>query len=606
MGFDPDPILKSLSTHPGVYQMLDEHGTVLYVGKAKNLKKRVSSYFKTANDTKTQVLVSKIADIETTITRSENEALLLESNLIKQLKPRYNILLRDDKSYPYLYLTSHLAYPRIDFYRGKKRGKGRYFGPYPSTAAVRETLALLQKLFRIRQCSDSFFKNRIRPCLQYQIKRCTAPCVKFISQDDYQKSVEHAVLFLEGKNQLIINELIEKMHVASDALEYEKAARLRDQIAKLRTVQTQQFISTTGGNVDVIAAAQGGGALCVQVLFIRGGRLIGSRSHFPNSPALYSLSEALSAFIPQYYYNAVRRDDLPERILVNVALEDGDWLAAGLSELAGKKVTISKQVRGKNRQWVRMAQANAEHALASHNTMKQGYYTRLEALQKNLRLPNMPQRIECFDISHSQGESTVGSCVVYTIDGPKNSDYRRFNVKPTDVTPGDDYGALEHVLTRRYTRLKTDEHDLPDVVMIDGGKGQLRVAVRVFERLQISGVTILSIAKGPGRKPMYDRVFISERDDPIDLQPDAIALHLLQHIRDEAHRFAITAHRKQRGKKKIHSEVADIPGIGAKKRKDLLDHFGGLQELKKASVDEIAKVSGIGVKTAQVIYDALH
>lgn len=604
--FDIDAFLKTLTTRPGVYQMIDEHETTLYVGKAKNLKKRVTSYFKrVVSDTKTQVMVSKIARVDVTITQSDNEALLLESNLIKKLKPRYNVLLRDDKSYPYLHLTAHSDFARLDFHRGAKSKKGRYFGPYPSAGAVRETLTLLQKLFKLRQCSDSFFKNRTRPCLQYQIKRCTAPCVKYITPEDYQTNVHYAVLFLEGKNKVIIEQLIAKMDEASSNLAYEAAAKYRDLIKTLSKMSETQVVTREQGNVDVIAIAQDMGTVCVQIIFIRRGRVIGNRAYFPNVPHSATVEDVLTQFIPQFYLNRLRGDDLPQRILINLDLPDADWIENALCEQFDKKIAINSKVRGQNRQWLQMADTNAQHALASHNTQKKGYYVRLEALQKALHLANLPQRIECFDISHSLGEAAVGSCVVYTVDGPKTSDYRRFNIK--DAIAGDDYGALKEVITRRYTRLKKAESVLPDVILIDGGKGQLHIAEQVLEDLQVSGVTILSIVKGPGRKPVYDRVFIGDGTDRVvEIKHDSVALHLLQYIRDEAHRFAITAHRSARGKKKVHSQVADIPGIGPKKRRDLLKHFGGLQELKRASATAIAKVPGIGSKTARHIYDFLH
>lgn len=603
--FDPQSFLKTLTTRPGVYQMFDEQGVIIYVGKAKNLKNRVSSYFrKDQADSKTKILVSKIADIKITITQSENEALLLESNLIKKHRPRYNVLLRDDKSYPYLILSAHDSYPRLDIHRGAKRKKGQYFGPYPNSRSVYETLALLQKLFKLRQCSESFFSNRSRPCLQYQIKRCTAPCVKFISPEDYQKDVEHATLFLKGKCRNIINEIAGRMNVASEEMRYEDAARLRDQIAKLRDIQQQQYVTTEEGNVDVIAIVQGMESVCIQIIFIRGGRLIGNRAFFPNKPAIYEVTDVLAAFLPQYYLNSLRGEELPKKVLLNIQLPEQEWIQSALSEQLEQKIQLVSQVRGKNRQWLKMALTNAEHALASHNSLKKGFYARLEALQKALNFENMPQRIECFDISHTMGEATVGSCVVYTIDGPKTSDYRRFNIK--DITPGDDYAAMQQVLSRRYTSLKKNDKILPDVIMIDGGKGQMHVAEKVLEDLQVSGVTLLSITKGPGRKPEYDRIFISGRAAHVDLKADSMALHLLQHIRDEAHRFAISAHRKQRAKKRITSELNDIPGIGPKKRRDLLSQFGGLQELKRASVEEIAKVPGISPTLSQAIYDHLH
>lgn len=603
--FDLTHFLKNLTTHPGVYQMYDQHDALLYVGKARNLKKRVNSYFKrSVTDPKTQVLVSKVKSISVTVTASENEALLLESNLIKKLKPRYNILLRDDKSYPYLFLSDHGEYPRLDYYRGAKSRKGDYFGPYPSAGAARETLNLLQKLFKIRQCSDVFFRNRTRPCLQYQIKRCTAPCVKYVTPDEYQQQVNHAKLFLQGKNDEIIHDMAKRMEASSDALDYEAAAYYRDQIANLRRVQEQQYISRSGGDIDVIAIAAEQDVVCVNVLAVRGGRVVGNKSYFPKMPTQYELAEVLTSFIPQYYLNQVRIHAPPSRVITSIELDDKNWIVGALNEQLSAQIEIRDQVRGQQRHWQVMAALNAKHALASHLAGKNNAVQKLEALQQALKLPNSPERLECFDISHTMGEATVASCVVYSTEGTANSDYRRFNIE--HVTKGDDYGALQQALTRRYTRLKQTENSLPDVLIIDGGKGQLHVAETVLEELQVSGVIIMAIAKGRSRKPGLETIWLSGREQPLSIAPHSLAFHLLQEIRDEAHRFAITSHRKQRATKRIHSELQDIPGVGAKRRRDLLRHFGGMQEVKRASANEIAKVPGIGSELAKLIFSALH
>jgi len=605
MTFDPKSFLKNLTTRPGIYQMLDDQETVIYVGKAKNLKNRVSSYFRGDHQqTKTAVLVKHIHDVTVTITASENEALLLEANLIKKLKPRYNVLFRDDKSFPYLLLSDHPEFPRLDFYRGRKQTKGRYFGPYPSAGAVRESLNLLQKLFKLRQCSEPFFRNRTRPCLQYQIKRCTAPCVGYIEPEAYQESVRHAVLFLEGKNQEIINELIQQMDQASEAKHYETAAQLRDQIAQLRRVQEQQYVMGEGKDADIIAVLIQADVVCVEILYLRGGRLIGDKAYFPKAPKQAEPSEVAAAFLSQFYLNTKSHRGIPPFIIINTEMEDHDWLEAALSDVAKRQVSIAHRVRGERAKWLTMAVNNAQHTLESHLSNKMSFYRRLESLQAVLPLESLPERIECFDISHTMGEATVASCVVFDREGPANSDYRRFNIK--DITPGDDYAAMHQALTRRYTRIKKGEGRLPDLLVIDGGKGQLHEAEKVLESLQITGVALLAIAKGPARKPGYESLFMTGKTQAFSLKHDSSALHLLQQIRDEAHRFAITGHRQRRDHARKTSRLEDIEGVGAKRRRDLLKCFGGLQGITSASAEEIAKVPGVSLLLAQRIYDALH
>lgn len=601
--FDSKAFLKTLTSRPGVYRMLDTEGTVIYVGKAKNLKRRVSSYFsRHDNSPKTRALVSQICNIEITITHTENEALLLENNLIKEHKPRYNILLRDDKSYPYIYLSDD-AFPRLGFHRGSRNSKGRYFGPYPSASSVRESLNLLQKLFPVRQCENSFFRNRSRPCLQYQIKRCSAPCVDYISDECYREDVRHAVMFLEGKNSDIIDELLQRMDQASRELEFEQAARYRDQIANLRRVQEKQYVmGESSGNLDVIAAVQQNGVGCVQVFFIRNGRNLGNKTYFPRHTAQAESTDILSAFLPQYYLAGAR--SIPAEILINEELEDQPLLEKVLGEQAGRKVAISSKLRGDRARWLQLATTNAEQALASHLANKQNIMARFEALQEALELDDMPQRIECFDISHTMGEATVASCVVFDTNGALKSDYRRFNIE--GITPGDDYAAMQQALTRRFKRLKQGEGKFPDILLIDGGKGQLSQAEQVLEELQVIGVILIGVAKGPTRKPGLEQLILSGQDTPIILPADSPALHLIQQVRDEAHRFAITGHRQRRAKARRTSPLEGIAGLGPKRRQQLLRQFGGLQEVARAGVDDLAKVKGISRNLAQSIYDTLH
>lgn len=584
--------------------MLDSQGKIIYVGKARNLKKRITSYFQRKLDGKTQLMMGQATDIQSTITNNENEALLLEANLIKQYRPRYNILLRDDKSYPYLYLSTQQKFPRLDFYRGAKSKPGRYFGPYPSAGSVRENLALIQKLFKLRQCNDTFFKNRTRPCLQYQIKRCTAPCVSYVDEENYRKQVDDAILFLEGKNDRVIDTLELRMDSAAKKLEYEEAAYYRDQIVQLRRLQKQQFMTADKGNIDVIGISESMGRIGFSVLFMRGGRVIGSKGFFPSIPKGADIKSALAAFIPQYYLNPMRNDDIPERIILAEPLEERQWVQNALREKLKSKLVISDRKLPQYKQWQTMAMLNAKHLLAQHLAQKNTVAQQLAALQVALKFPNPIQRIECFDISHTMGEATVASCVVFGEEGSLKKDYRRFNIK--NIKPGDDYAALHQALSRRYTRLKAGEGVLPDLLMIDGGIGQLKQAADVLEELQVSGVILLGIAKGPGRKPGLEKLFIWGRKVALQLSPDDSALHLIQFIRDEAHRFAITAHRAKRAKRRMESPLQRIEGVGARRRQQLLRHFGGWQELQKASVAELMKVAGISESLAKRIYDSLH
>jgi len=605
--FDAKPFLKTLPDSPGVYRMLDAKGQVIYVGKARSLKKRVSSYFqKNISHPKTRSLVAQIANIEVTLTHTENEALLLENNLIKSLKPRYNVLFRDDKSYPYIFCSIHDEFPRLTVHRGAKRAKGRYFGPYPSAGAVRETLNLLQKVFPIRQCDDSFFKNRSRPCLQYQIKRCTAPCVGLIDVAHYQQDLRHAILFLEGKSGTVINELVEKMEQTSAELAYEQAAMYRDQIASLRRVQERQYISGEKGDLDVIAAATDGGIGCVQLFTIRAGRNLGNKAFYPKNIEQQEVGVLLSAFISQYYLSTAEqaKHDIPDEILVNTLLEDADLLTTVLSEQAGHKVAIRHKVRRERAHWQKMAEHNAEQSLRLRLHSQATLVQRFEALQDALVLEELPTRMECFDISHTMGEATVGSCVVFDLNGPLKSDYRRFNIEK--ITPGDDYAAMRQAIMRRYKRLKEGEGKIPDILFIDGGKGQVTQAREVMEELQISDLRIIGIAKGPSRKPGLETLCLSDQKREIILPSDSPALHLIQQIRDEAHRFAITGHRQRRQKKRTSSPLEEIPGLGPKRRQQLLRQFGGLQEVARAGVEDLAGVSGISRDLAQLIYDRFH
>ncbi len=602
-GFDSAAFLRTLTSRPGVYRMLDEKGAILYVGKARNLKKRVSSYFRPGNPSpKVQALVAQIRAIEVTVTHTEGEALLLENNLIKAHRPRYNVVLRDDKSYPYIFLSGESDFPRLGFHRGPQREQGRYFGPYPSAGAVRETLQLLQKLFPVRQCEDSFYRNRSRPCLQYQIKRCTAPCVGLVTPATYAEDVRHAVMFLEGRSNTVAEELAERMETAAAALEFEQAARLRDQITSLRRVQERQYVSGGGGDADIVAVAARAGMACVQVLFVRGGRLLGSKDFFPRAPEGVEAREILQAFLPQFYLNARHAADIPGEILIEAGFDASELLEEVLGTEAGHRVRLLHRLRGERARWVVLARTNAEQALASRLASRQDVYRRFEALQDALDLDALPQRLECFDISHTMGEATVASCVVFDRNGPLKSDYRRFNI--SGITPGDDYAAMQQALSRRYTRLKSGEGKLPDVLFIDGGRGQVAEALKVIEELQVEGVIVVGVAKGPSRKAGLERLVVGGRE--FTLRADSPALHLIQQIRDEAHRFAITGHRQQRARKRSRSPLETVEGVGPKRRRGLLRHFGGLQGIARAGVEDLARVPGISRALAQRLYDAFH
>ncbi len=599
--FDAQGFLKTLSGRPGVYRMLDADGTLLYVGKAGNLKKRVASYFRASGlSVKTRALVEQIAAIEITVTHTEGEALLLESNLIKQHLPRYNVLLRDDKSYPWIYLSNKQDWPRLALHRGARRVAGRYFGPYPNAGSVRESLHLLQKLFRVRQCEDTFFSNRSRPCLQYQIKRCTAPCVGQISIDNYARDVWRTVLFLEGKSGEVIDDLVASMRQAADQQNYEQAAVFRDQIASLHHIQEKQYISRERGDIDILACTTGKGCACVQVFFVRAGRNLGNAVFFPRLPMESDPAEVLSAFIPQYYLGK----DVPAELLLSHEPADREVIEEVLGRHAGHAVTLRARVRGDRARWVKMALENADHALNAQLNTRKGFAARMQALAESLELDEMPERIECFDISHTGGESTVASCVVFGIEGPLKSDYRRFNIR--DIRPGDDYAAMEQALTRRYTRLQKGEGCMPDLLLVDGGKGQVAAACRALEELQVTDVRVLGVAKGPGRKPGLETLHLPDSRHAITLPADSPALHLIQQIRDEAHRFAITGHRQRRARSRTSSPLENIPGVGARRRQQLLQQLGGLREVARAGVEDLTRVRGISRTLAQQIYDAFH
>ncbi len=601
--FDSTAFLKQLTKRPGVYQMYDAAERLLYIGKAKNLKNRVSSYFRsTGLSIKTRSLVSKIADIQITVTNSETEALLLEQNLIKAYRPPYNILLRDDKSYPYIFISDQDKYPAIRFSRGAKRKSGKYFGPFPSGGAVRDSLNLLQKIFHIRQCEESFFKNRSRPCLQYQIKRCTAPCVEAISVKEYQEDIRHAAMFLEGKNKAVMAEIAAQMETAANELNFEQAALYRDQLVSLQKVQEQQYVTGLQGDADVIGCDLQPGGVCLHMLFVRGGRVIGSKSHYPKVSVEETKSEILSAFIAQWYLGAQR--EIPAYIITPEEVTDSACIETALAEARHKKVKLTHNVRGERAGWQKLAQTNAQQQLGSFLANKKNIYSRYLELQELLGLDEIPQRLECFDISHSSGEATVASCVVFDKNGPLKSDYRHFNIE--GITPGDDYAAMYQALHRRYSRIKKEEAKLPDLLIIDGGKGQVTQALEVLDELAIEGVQVIGIAKGPTRKAGFEVLISGDTGEETVLESDSAALHLIQHIRDEAHRFAITGHRARRGKARKRSVLENIPGVGPKRRRELLRHFGGIQEIQRASVEEIAKVSTISLTIAEDIYAALH
>jgi excinuclease ABC subunit C len=600
--FEAESFLKSLTHRPGVYRMLDAKHQVIYVGKARDLKKRVSSYFQRSHaSVKTAAMMEQVARVEVTVANTEAEALLLEYSLIKRHKPRFNVLLRDDKSYPYIYASTDHAFPRLRFHRGARKGKGRYFGPYPSTRAVRQTLSELQKLFLIRNCSDSFFSNRTRPCLQYQIKRCTAPCTGLITAEQYREDIDAAIQFLEGKNKTVVNTFVNRMEQAAAEQHYEQAARFRDQISRLKEIEAKQLVKRSDRkDLDILGFASNGAMHCVTVMFIRGGSVVGSRDHFPRLPGETDKQKILNAFVAQYY---LAREAPPE-IIIETDIEDAYLLQPELTARAGHKVAIRSRVRGDRARWLQMANTNAAQGLSLKAASNATIRRQFAALGEALALDEPPQRIECFDISHTSGEATVASCVVFNTAGPMKSDYRRFNL--CTAAAGDDYGAMAEALRRRYERVKTGEVPMPDVLFVDGGKGQLAEATKVLRDLELDWLTVVAVAKGRARRPGAERLFRPGEERAQSLEPDSPALLLIQQIRDEAHRFAITGHRQRRAKARKTSRLEEIAGLGPKKRRELLRQFGGLQGVLGAGVDDLIQVRGISRKLAETIYNDLH
>ncbi len=603
--FDHKAFLASVSEQAGVYRMYNSEQTILYVGKAKNLKKRLASYFrKDVNSIKTKALVKQIAAIDVTVTHTEGEALLLENNYIKKYQPKYNILLRDDKSYPYLLITDH-KHPKLGLHRGGKRIKGDYFGPYPTVGAVWESLRLMQKIFPLRQCEDSYYRARSRPCLQYQMGRCSAPCVDKISIEDYQQQVKLAKLFLKGKSIQVIEQLVEQMEKASKALAFELAAKYRDQITTLRKVQQQQYVSGLASELDVIGLARLKSQVAVHLLFIRDHKILGSKSYFPVVPAESSDSEILSAFVMQHYLGeGVDQNHIAKEIVIGQPIDNQKDIEALLSKQAGCEVKLATKVKTERTNYLKLARTNAENALISRNSHKESMQARFRALNELFELNQGVNRIECFDISHTMGQQTIASNVVFTPEGPLKSDYRRYNVE--GITPGDDYAAMDFALNKRYGKV-TAEAIMPDIIFIDGGKGQLGRAESFFAQLEhIKTPLLIGVAKGEGRKAGLETLIMAGTHQLISLPNDSPALHLIQHIRDESHRFAITGHRAKRQKNSKKSQLETIAGIGAKKRQALLKYLGGMQEVMQADINALTKVPGISSKLAKIIYEALH
>jgi excinuclease ABC subunit C len=601
--FDSAAFLKNLTSQPGVYRMYSQQDDVIYVGKAKNLKKRVSSYFRTnVDNAKTRSLVSQIAHMDVTVVNSETEAFLLENNFIKKYKPRYNVVMRDDKSYPFIFLSDH-EHPRLSFHRGPQKKKGEYFGPYPSAWSVRESLRSMQRIFPVRQCEDSYYRARSRPCLQYQMQRCSAPCVEgYVSDEEYKEQVNFARLFLKGKNQQVIGSLVENMEKASESLNFEAAARYRDQINALRKVQERQWVAGTQDEMDVFGFAFKGNMACIQVMFIREGQLLGSKAFFPKVPTIADENEVFESFFLQFYLAGNKT--IPKQIVLANTLSDESAISAVLSSEAGHKVTFFKGAREEKRQYLELAQTNAESALDAQYSQQKSVFARYLDLEAAMEVDSPIQRMECFDISHTSGEQTVASCVVFNREGPLKSDYRRYNIE--GITPGDDYAAMAQALKRRYKSVK-EVQKIPDLLLIDGGKGQLAQAESFFEDWpHDKKPMLLGVAKGTTRKPGLETLILAGSHNVLPMDSHSPALHLVQHIRDESHRFAITGHRNRRQKVKTTSSLESIPGIGAKRRQTLLKFMGGLHGLKKASKNEIASVPGISQELADTIYDHLH
>ena len=600
-GFDGKKIARRLSTAPGVYLMRDSDDTALYVGKAANLRKRVTSYF----DARPKIerlmrMIARIDSIEVSLTRTEAEALLLENEWIKALKPRYNVLLRDDKSYPWVMLGSDHEFPRIAFHRGGKDKGKTYLGPYPSASSVRESINLIQKLFLLRNCEDSYFSHRTRPCLQYQIKRCTAPCVGNIGVAEYNGQVEDALLFLRGQSQKVITRLIDRMEKAAASQQYEQAARFRDQINHLKQMQAQQFVSAGNGDLDIIALARLQRSCAIEVISVRGGRSLGQRDYFPTQAEGHTDAEVLHAFLGQYY----RERKAPAELIISQPLEQQALFESVFSDSSGHKVRIQSRPRSHRRQWLELAGRNALNALHMRSTETSRISKQFDAMAELLQLEETPQVIECFDISHTSGHKTVASCVVFGHDGPIKSRYRRYNLKGFE--PGDDYAAMREVLGRRYRKLQKEEGHLPDLIVVDGGKGQLGIAIEVLAECGLSDIPLMGVAKGPERRAGFEEWVLPVAPHSLKPGPESSASHLIQQVRDEAHRFAITGHRGRRQKAAVHSVLEDITGVGAGRRRALLTHFGGIQGVRKAGVDELSGIPGINRQLAERIFKALH
>ena len=609
MSFDFKKFLISLTSRPGIYCMKNCEGKIFYVGKAKNLKKRISSYFNSTHSQsiKTQAMIKQIDNIDITVTQTENEALVLENRFIKEYKPKYNIIFRDDKSYPYIFLSTNHDYPRFLYHRGSLKGKGKYFGPYPSAGAVKKTLNIIQKLFLIRSCEDSAFSNRSRPCLQYQIKRCSAPCVNYISKDDYEYDVKNARLFIEGKKEKIIKKLSEPMQYAADKLDYEKAAKLRDQIRSIREIQEKQFIGGENDNFDIVVCVKNNNHSSIQLSFIRSGLNLGSRKYYPRNTEEQTESHLIEAILAHFYVTSIddaNRKKIPLEILVSHDIEDRALLENVLYERLQRKIKIKHKVRGEKYKWLMLAKENATLDLKKKLAIDENLNKRFVALQKLLNFKQAIESMECFDISHIQGESTIASCVVFGQNGAIKDKYRKFNIE--NIKKGDDYAAMSQVVRRRYTRVVKENTTLPDLILIDGGKGQVNAAKKELDELQLSNIPVLGVAKGLSRKPGAENLILSGNNCEIYCDSTSPALHLIQHIRDEAHRFAITAHRQKRKKKRIRSFLEEIEGIGNKRKQVLIKHFGGLQGVSKAGINELSKVNGINKNLAKKIYETIH
>ena len=597
--FDPRVFAGSLTQRPGTYQMLDGKGRVIYVGKARNLRRRVASYFGGRPlDAKTMAMVAKVADIQVTVTGTEADALMLEYNLIKRHKPRFNVVLRDDKSYPYIRVRTDRAFPQVSFYRGSRKAAGRLFGPYPSAGSVRETLNQIQKLFQVRQCEDSYFSHRRRPCLQYQIQRCTAPCVGLVNEEDYGRDIEHAMMFLQGRSEAVTEVLVKRMEDASEQLDFERAAQYRDQIAKLKSVEAQQLVTRSRGDLDAIGLVSDGGVNCVAVMSFRGGRLLGSRSHFPRAADGTAPREIMRGFLLQYY----GRREPPHEIVTSLPVGDADALAELFAGRAGRKVRIKHRVRGDRAAWLEMVLTNAAHSAAARKRSGVVIARQFRSLADVLNLKEIPQRLACFDVSHTSGESTVASCVVFGIEGPLKPEYRRFNI--AGIAAGDDYAALTQALER--WRKRFTGAGVPDVLLIDGGRGQLGAAAAAVDELRSGGMRLVAVAKSPGRHPGRERLYVEGLRTPLKLASNTPALYLVQQLRDEAHRFAVAGHRARRRKRRTASPLEGIPGVGPKRRRELLRQFGGLQAVTRAGIDDLARVRGISRRLAKLIYEHVH